>query len=101
VRRYFGHAGHFIGAPSCRFHLHTHVGKFCVSTVGDYYPRGRSGSQEPERIGLDRLYETMVFDLDDNDDIASYTELTCRGYNDAEDADKGHEEVVREYEAKS
>lgn len=36
ARKYFGHGGHFVGASDCRFHIHTHVGGFCVSTIGDY-----------------------------------------------------------------
>ncbi len=95
TRRYFGHAGHFIGASSCRFHIHTHVGRFCVSSVGDYYPRD---SVKPEPIGHERFYETFVFKLDADDGIEDYTEVDANGYNDPEAANAGHEAMVQKYE---
>ena len=84
------HAGHFICGHDCRFHLATYVGKYIVSTVGEYWPdrqvreihaqvhdpiwygknRILKGDYfEAEyfkrfgytEIGLDRKYETMVF----------------------------------------
>lgn len=86
--RWFGHAGHFICAQWCRFHLCTQVGDYLVTTVGEYVPdeqvreilakcRGvtLSGKGDArltdwmekcgfEDIGLDRTYETMVFAYD-------------------------------------
>ena len=79
------HAGHFIGAKYCRFILNTYVGKYIVSTVGEYWPdyrvrkiiadsRGWTCNKIGdywdreyfkkfgyEDIGCDRKYETMVF----------------------------------------
>lgn len=79
------HAAHFICGNDCRFHLATKVGKYIVSTVGEYVPdssirriyaesRGKKikgiGDEWDanymkefgyEDIGLDRKYETMVF----------------------------------------
>ena len=59
---WFGHAGHFIGSPSCRFRLHTLVGngRFVVSTIGELYP---GDSEEMMRLGADDdgFFETMVF----------------------------------------
>lgn len=88
--KWFGHAGHFICADKCRFHLTTKVGKYLVSTIGEWWPE--RGSREIharvydadwlaknvhlkgnefdfaymkkfgfETIGFDRKYETMVF----------------------------------------
>jgi hypothetical protein len=88
--KWFGHAGHFICADKCRFHLTTKVGKYLVSTVGEYWPervvreihaevhdkkwfaenRNLKGDYFDhaymkkfgfEEIGCDRKYETMVF----------------------------------------
>ena len=88
--KWFGHAGHLIVGHYCRFHLCTQVGKYLVSTVGEYWPersvreihaevtdakwwannRHRKGDDFNsaymkrfgyEEIGCDRLYETMVF----------------------------------------
>ena len=71
--RWFGTPGHFICARWCRFHLCTKVGRFLVSTVGEYlhpYVLGaRNEAEEAEylrkngymKIGRARKYETMVF----------------------------------------
>ena len=32
------HAGHLIVSRDCKFHLNTYIGKYIVSTVGEYYP---------------------------------------------------------------
>lgn len=56
--KWFGNAGHFICAQWCQFHLCTKVGKYLVSTVGQYVPDEKVGYQD---IGCDRKYETMVF----------------------------------------
>lgn len=88
--QWFGHAAHFICGRWCRFHLATQVGRYLVSTVGEYWP-GRSSREihakvhDPawlaenvhrkgddfdaaymkrfgyEEIGYERTYETMVF----------------------------------------
>ena len=79
------HPGHFIDACQCRFHLNTHVGRFVVSTVGEYLPPETtwdifakskgvvlSGIGDARRadylsrvgyaeVGMNALYETMVF----------------------------------------
>lgn len=88
--KWFGNNGHFICGRWCRFNLATKVGKYFVSTVGEYWPE--RGSREIhakiydpkwlaenihlkgdefdhaymlkfgyEEIGCDRKYETMVF----------------------------------------
>lgn len=88
--RWFGNAGHFICARWCQFHLTTQVGKYLVSTVGEYWPERSTReimarTSDPiwiaaneqrkgddfdsaymrrfgfEDIGCDRKYETMVF----------------------------------------
>lgn len=60
--KWFGHAGHLCVAHECRFHLTTLIGDFLISTVGAWHPivNGKH-ADEPDRIGHDRLYETMVF----------------------------------------
>ncbi len=84
------HAGHLIVGHYCRFHLNTYVGKYIVSTVGEYWPERQvreihAKVHDPvwwnenrllqgnnfdraymqrfgfEEIGLNRTYETMVF----------------------------------------
>ncbi len=51
--------GHFCGARNCCYFRHTHVGKFCVSSVGCYHPREGVGPME--EIGSGRTFETYVF----------------------------------------
>lgn len=86
------HAGHFILGSECRFRLNTYVGKYIVSTVGEYLPdsavreiynetrnlklKGKGDARRVdfmkkngyEEIGLDRTYETMVFKARKSDD---------------------------------
>ena len=86
--QWYGHAAHFICGRWCRFHLATTVGKFLISTVGEYVPgegaqtiyadvRGnpltkRGDAREAEflekfgfeKLGASGTYETMVFAWD-------------------------------------
>lgn len=81
------HPAHFIASSDCKFFLSTYVGKFIVSTVGEYLPdsevraifaqvRGikiegkgdyaradymKKIGYEPFGIGDDSFYESMVF----------------------------------------
>ena len=84
------HAGHLIVGNKCQFHLNTCVGKYIISTVGEYWPERNSreihakiyDSEWLEKnkhllgdafdaaylkrfgymeIGHNRKYETMVF----------------------------------------
>jgi len=63
--KWFGHAGHFICGAWCRFHLCTLIGKYVVSTVGDYHGvmqiRDKGERTKAEEIGCGRKYETLVF----------------------------------------
>jgi len=84
------HAGHLIVSDKCRFHLNTKVGKYIISTVGEYWPEREVREIHAKvydlkwllenkhllgdnfdnayikrfgfvEIGCDRTYETMVF----------------------------------------
>lgn len=125
------HAGHLIVGQDCRFHLNTYVGSYIVSTVGEYLPdapvreslaRGREvdlvgiGDARRadymkkvgyEKIGYDRLYETMVFGAEQSADglccpwrMADASELDMAGYNRPEDAFRGHMEMCERWAAK-
>jgi hypothetical protein len=84
--KWFGHAGHFVCGNKCRFHLCTQVGRYLVSTVGEYLlpeplwdvlgpgrgitPEGIGDAREADWIkknGFERLgageetFESMVF----------------------------------------
>lgn len=56
--KWFGFAAHYILGSECKFHLATQVGEYLVSTVGALVIKDGNGWQE---IGLDRKFETMVF----------------------------------------
>jgi hypothetical protein len=90
---HIGHAGHFVGSNYCRFHLHTHVGPYCVSTVGDYWPRSAT---EQEPIGYQRTYETMVWTILSSGET-SMEHIGFAAYNTPEDANEGHAQMVRRW----
>ena len=61
--QWFGNAAHFICGDKCRFHMATMVGKYLISTVGEYFP---PGCELPPlsfglEIGCGRKFETFVF----------------------------------------
>lgn len=125
------HPAHFIAASNCRFHLATWVGGYVVSTVGEYVPdsavrevlassrgitlAGRGDAREYdwmkkagyEKIGCDRLYETMVFKAqpapaDDGQACCPWRidvseEVDSAGYNDSESAARGHMELCEKW----
>lgn len=43
---WFGEPGHLAVARKCLYHMHTHIGHYCVSTVGDYRPNQKSNDAE-------------------------------------------------------
>ena len=90
-----------------------------VSTVGAYvHPRNSGGSEQAEAewlkanypgedIGLDRKYETMVFECGEKCDcgcggyrLADGNELGARGYMTADEATAGHMEMCNEWSTK-
>lgn len=93
--KHLGQAGHFCASDRCRFHLHTHVGNKCISTVGEYYPMGWK-RDEPATIGYKCLYETMVFTLEEDGEHSGCNE-DFAAYNDRDDANEGHAAMVEKY----
>jgi len=98
---YMPHPGHFIEASNCRFILNTYVGKYIVSTVGEYV--SPLSDKEFAQIGFNRLYETMVFTAQKTKTkccpymVKDYTELEMIGYNDAGEAYKGHLKACKKW----
>jgi len=114
------HAGHLCVGSDCRFHLNTYVGKYIVSTVGEYLPdapireimaesrgiilNGKGDMRLAdymkkigyEEIGCDRLYETMVFKAEKSKSsccpyvASTWDDIDFEGYNTASKALKGH-----------
>lgn len=103
-RTYFGNAGHLIVGNWCRFHITTRIGDVLVSTVGEYYPR--PDDAKPTTIGVNRLYETMVFRVADGSECQcgcglpfhDGSEIDFAAYNDPKDANAGHERMCAKYE---
>jgi hypothetical protein len=97
------HPGHFIGGPDCRFHLNTYVGKYIVSTGGEYTPGGTDISRE---IGYGRKYETMVFKAFKSQAKccpyrqADGSSLDFVGYTTAETAFLGHVKLCHKWSKK-
>lgn len=87
--------GHLIVADQCRFFLHTRVGKWRISTIGDWRPEHADG--ERWDIGLDRAYETMVFELGDDGEPVDWSERASDGYSTEAEAREGHEAMVARY----
>lgn len=97
--QWFGHPGHFCAAEWCLFHLHTHVGKWCVSTVGDYWPPPLDGEKKQQReIGHGRTFETMVFELNAEGEPHDWRELDFNAYDDRDAANAGHIEKCKLWE---
>jgi hypothetical protein len=109
--KWFGHAAHLCVGPWCRFHLATQVGKYIVSTVGDYYPDESTRKvlgNPPIEIGYQRKYETMVFragpkcsepDCKCGMPIPSdWSELEMAPYNTAGEATQGHYKMCEKWE---
>lgn len=98
------HPGHFICGYKCQFKLCTYVNGYIVSTVGEMPSMFKP--KQFESIGYNRIYETMVFKAEAQDEICCpykiivSEELDMRGYNTAADATKGHMELCEEWDAK-
>lgn len=114
------HPAHFICANDCRFFLSTRIGKYIVSTVGEYFPdapvreifaesrgvtlEGMGDARRAdyakkvgfEEIGCGRHYETMVFKSRKSRrkccpyEITSGLNIDFDGYINSESAYKGH-----------
>ena len=112
------HAGHLCVGHHCRFHLATAVGKWLISTVGEYVPpvnlaqlvaihEGGAAAGVPpldkpnedvQDIGWCRKYETMVFQAVRNPEPCSCcpfvqsdgSDADMAGYKTAAEAYAGH-----------
>lgn len=121
------HPGHLIVARNCRFHLNTYVGKYIISTVGEYLPdyqvreiiaqsrkitlKGKGDDRLAdymkkigyEDIGLDRKYETMVFPAKKSKnkccphEMKDANNVDFDSYNSAADATVGHYKMCKKW----
>jgi len=101
-----GMAGHFICGDKCLHHLATTVGGYLISTVGNYRPNGINDDQ-PEEIGCDRTYETMVFKLAGGEcdcgcglPVIIPSEIDFLPANEGKQADLNHRKLCRKWARK-
>lgn len=123
-RVYMPHAGHFIGAQDCSFHINTYVATgYIVSTVGEYRPsivfdgpgaegmRPRRDDDPPKGLGYpeaESMYETMVFKAKRaavDYECCPYRMSDASGvdserYATSHDAMLGHEAMCKKWERK-
>lgn len=114
--KWYGKPGHFIASQWCRFHLATVIGKYLISTIGEYvHPRHGKGSEVKENqwldqnwpgedLGIDgRKYETLVFKVNGkctcgcDGPLHNGESLEAEGYYDARSARNGHMRLCRKY----
>lgn len=99
----FDEPGHFVCADRCEWVRHTHVGGFCVSSVGELrlVPAGDLWD-----VGAGRLYETMVFLWDPEanggkGDGVSGGSVDSFASNDRAAAEANHEAAVELWRQRS
>ena len=100
-----GCPGHFIAADSCRWRRHTQVGKYRISTIGNYY----NSKEERQKLGADKdsFFESMVFETTNEQqkesencgcfEIKDWCELDSIRYKTAGNAQAGHEKLINKY----
>lgn len=104
-------AGHFIGARDCLFRLCHSVagGRYLVSTVGEYQPKGWGSTTDFNEIGAGRKFETFVFRARPCPEsecvpgcvqLKSGHEIDALGANDAATAYANHFALVKKWNAK-
>lgn len=101
-----GCAGHLIVADSCQWKRHTQVGKYRVSSIGDYYPQC-GDKRDTIGAGKESFFETLVFETTGEQDaenegcgcrtIKAWGEIDGERYATAGAAQEGHERYVAKY----
>lgn len=102
----WGYAGHLCVGNDCLFHLCTTVGKYMISTVGDYRPY-KDKPMETIGVGAKSFFETYVFEYGGKirkcgccPEPKSFSEIDGRRWETAIEANAGHEKYVRKYRNK-
>lgn len=105
--RWFGAAGHHICARDCLHHLHTRVGDFRISTVGDMVRDRKTWTFG--QVGLDREFETYVFRIAGEceqcdppcgqGEIEDWNEIDSLPASTAAEAEANHRALCEKYAA--
>lgn len=109
--------GHFILDEFCHWYLHHHVGKYCVSSIGDFreeeslklakkYTPWSIGPNNMLQLGMDRWFETLVVPLSEEGCEDGIEECNCphgggrelllRGYRTEAEAERGHMSIIQD-----
>ena len=100
--KWYGNAGHLIVSGKCRFHLCTEVGKYLVSTVGEYYSRD-SENMDTIGAGKDSFFETYIFKINGRCECGcgmpthDGSEIDGKRYSTRKEANEGHSKYVAKY----
>lgn len=102
-----GYAGHLIVSDRCRFRMHTRVGNWRISTVGDYRPGPIPGMWEGSEMeaiggGPDAFFETYVFPVaghgvNGEGEVTDWFETDGERYATAIEAERGHMRYCYKY----
>lgn len=102
---WLGTAGHFILADRCRWRLHTHVGRYYISSLGNLRDQAGDGPHRLDGAGTGKgpemLYETMVFVEDGTVERYSHCSVDEDRYETAKEARAGHMEMCHKYAEES
>lgn len=98
--KWYGYAGHFIAGSKCAYHLSTRIGKYLVSTLGDYHDR--SGERQTIGAGEGLFYETMIFhcrgEAKTGDAIiGSWSSVDGERYATSLEAERGHYRYCKKF----
>lgn len=101
--KWYGFAGHHCCGARCQFHLTTAIGgRYLVSTVGRFVPDPLRAPEKIEPVGLGRYFETMVFEIDGEDEngdpnVLDWGGVDMEGYNFSLTAEQGHYAICERY----
>jgi hypothetical protein len=99
---WYGNAGHLCVQNDCRYHLTTRVGRYLISSIGEYFPSNEEGMKE---IGIGRYYETLVFDIigditENGKPPVFHDEIDYLAANTAQEAYQNHISLCHKWAAK-
>ena len=106
---WFGYPGHLCVASRCQFRMLTRVGKYVISSVGDYFPDfnrvpGEFGERETiGGSGPDQFFETYVFRSDGTMEECGccpqrdYSEIDSKRTSTATEARDCHKRMCNKY----